>query len=62
MDIPSTRHVPEDGVLRFHIYKEFNSNKTVLKLGFIFQYLNNLFRLPVLLFNQIFYEKMRQAG
>jgi hypothetical protein len=57
MDIPSTQHFSEDGLLKFPIYKEFPSNKTGLKLGFILQYLNNLFRLPVLLGNQIVYEK-----
>ena len=63
MDIPSTRHIPEDSLLKFPIYKEFPSNKTGLKLGFILQYLNNLFRLPLLLGNQIFfYEKWGRQG
>jgi len=57
MDIPSTWHVPEDGLLKFLIYKEFPSNKAGLKPGFVLQYLNNLFRLPVLLGFHVFYEK-----
>ena len=32
MDIPSTRHVPEDGLLKLPIYKEFPSNKTGINL------------------------------